>query len=415
MTRGLFRGWRIGLVSLALAAMLGMTDGALAQQGVTKDEILIGGFGPVTGPLGFIGAGARSGMELAISEINAHGGVNGRKLKLIFETSGNSPAEYLAAAKKLVEQNNVFFLMIASGSTGAAAAGDYIREKGIVSYNTIAATPKIHDPLTKNVFHGTSFHAKLFTQADVELLMSFKPTPKKIAVLVETIGYHKAVFAGLRPLLEKSGAELAAVQEFDADDRDFTAQLLAIKKADPDVAMVQGDAAPAAFIIKQAAELGMADLKWAVATSAITDQFIAVGGKAVEGVRASWMFRYYHGESAEPMQKFEANWKKLNPNAPPGRPNYNDLAGYNAMYSVALALKAAGDNPTWESVIKSFESLKDATPSKFGAWAADLQAPETFSPTDHQGNDRMQEVVVKNGKWQVNQDRTLVFPNSGQF
>jgi branched-chain amino acid transport system substrate-binding protein len=397
------------------ATLFAVPIAVLAQQGVTQSEVVIGAFGPVTGPLGFLGAGARSGIEMAIHEINQNGGINGRKLRLAFETSAGSPAESLAAAKKLVEQEKVFALILASGSVGAAAAADYLREKGVVTYNLIAATPNIHIPLTRNIFHGSSAHAKFFTQSALESLMSFTPKPKTVAVLVQDIGYHKAVMEGLKALIQKSGAQLVTMQQFVVDERDFTGQLLAIRTAKPDVIMVQGDAAPAALIIKQAAEMRLGKQNWVVAESAITAQFIALGGPAVEGVKSSWQFRQYHGEKRGDMPKFEANWRKLNPNAPPGRPNYLDLSGYNGTYILALAMKGAGTDLTWDRVIKSFESLKDAVPTNFGRWAADLQAPETFSAVDHQGNDRQYEISVKDGKWQVNPNSLRVWANSGQF
>ena len=65
-------------------------------------------------------------MQLAIDKINEAGPINGRKLRLIFEHA-STPAESVAAAKKLNESDKVFVLVIATGSTGAAAAADYVR------------------------------------------------------------------------------------------------------------------------------------------------------------------------------------------------------------------------------------------------------------------------------------------------
>ena len=83
-------------VALALAV-----SGVHAEDGVTSDTILIGSHGPVTGPAAFLGLGGRDGAELAIGEINAAGGVHGRKLKMIFEDDGFSPAKALGSVKKL--------------------------------------------------------------------------------------------------------------------------------------------------------------------------------------------------------------------------------------------------------------------------------------------------------------------------
>ncbi|MES2910662.1 MAG: ABC transporter substrate-binding protein, partial [Pseudomonadota bacterium] len=140
---------------LASSALLiaGVTSPAFAQQGVTAQEITIGALGPLTGSTAFIGAPSRDGMQMAVDTINKRGGINGRKLKLVFEHAF-SPAESVAAAKKLVEQDKVFALVLASGSTGAAAAADYVRSVGVPTYNLFGSTPVIREPFAANVFHG---------------------------------------------------------------------------------------------------------------------------------------------------------------------------------------------------------------------------------------------------------------------
>src|SRR5688500_11087964 len=82
------------------------------KQGITDSEILIGALGPLTGATAFIGAPARDGMQLAIEKIN-EAGLNGRKLRLVYEHAA-TPAESVAAAKKLAENDKVFILVLAS-------------------------------------------------------------------------------------------------------------------------------------------------------------------------------------------------------------------------------------------------------------------------------------------------------------
>src|SRR5207245_2841405 len=75
-----------GLAVALLGAALALTSaGVRADDGVTNDTVVIGSYGPITGPAAFIGLGGRDGAELAVEEINASGGVHGRKLKFIFE------------------------------------------------------------------------------------------------------------------------------------------------------------------------------------------------------------------------------------------------------------------------------------------------------------------------------------------
>ena len=143
---------RITFLALGTAVYLPLA--ATAQdQGVTSTEIVIGAIGALTGPTAFIGTPGRDGMTLAFNEINERGGVCGPKFSLQFEHA-STPAESLAAVKKLVEQDKVYTLVLASGSTGAAAAADYVRGVGVPTYNLYGSTPIIREPFSKNVFHG---------------------------------------------------------------------------------------------------------------------------------------------------------------------------------------------------------------------------------------------------------------------
>ena len=84
---------------------------AAEQQGVSKDEIVVGTIQDLSGPLAGYGKQARNGMQLRVDEINEQGGVNGRKLKLLVEDSGYDPKKAVLAAQKLVNQDKIFIMM----------------------------------------------------------------------------------------------------------------------------------------------------------------------------------------------------------------------------------------------------------------------------------------------------------------
>ena len=136
---------------LAIATCLALaTWPASAEQGVTADTITIGAFGPITGPAAYIGLAGRDGAAMAIKEINAAGGVNGRKLDMIFEDDGHSPAKALAAVKKLIDEDKVFALFCVAGRNGTIGTIDYVKEKGIVMYVSFASAPGVTWPFAKN-------------------------------------------------------------------------------------------------------------------------------------------------------------------------------------------------------------------------------------------------------------------------
>src|SRR6185369_5752822 len=74
----------LALTALAAAIALGASPNARAEDGVTDNEIVVGAIGALTGPLAFVGAPGRDGLSIAFDEINKKGGINGRKIKMLF-------------------------------------------------------------------------------------------------------------------------------------------------------------------------------------------------------------------------------------------------------------------------------------------------------------------------------------------
>src|SRR5215510_1008726 len=114
-------------VALATALAIGAGADALANEpGVTADSIRIGTFGALTGPGYLYGKLVMNGVEVVFDEVNAAGGINGRKLQLIREDDRCDPAGAIAAVQKLVHQDQVFALIGGGCSNATLAARDSI-------------------------------------------------------------------------------------------------------------------------------------------------------------------------------------------------------------------------------------------------------------------------------------------------
>ena len=112
------RQWakRLGKSS-AIALAVGMGLASAQDVGVTATEILLGEVQPMSGPASLIGKAGAAGSKLAIAEINEQGGINGRKLRAIYEDDGYVPARSVSAVKKLIDSDKVFAL---TGTTGSS-------------------------------------------------------------------------------------------------------------------------------------------------------------------------------------------------------------------------------------------------------------------------------------------------------
>src|SRR4051812_4048217 len=101
---------RRNLITTAL--LLGAAGLALAQgKGVSDSEIVLGTITDLSGPIANYGKESRNGMNMAVEEINARGGIQGRKIRLVVEDHGYEPKRAVLAAQKLVTQENVFAIL----------------------------------------------------------------------------------------------------------------------------------------------------------------------------------------------------------------------------------------------------------------------------------------------------------------
>lgn len=390
---------RIGsLVAFALAVTLlagALSSSRAEENGVSTSAISVGAIGALTGPLAFIGAPGRDSMMMAFDEINAKGGVCGRQLHLQFEHA-SSPAESLAAVKKLVEQDKVFLLVLASGSTGAAAAADYVREVGVPTYNLYGSTPIIRNPFAKNVFNGAVVPVDVSASALITMFYDDGYTPKKFGILAGTYAFPQATLKAAVDILKQKKADYA-VEQFDIGARDFTSQLVSLSRQNVDSILVLGSFSEAGFAIKQAREMGLGNVRWVVDGSAVSTAIIPILGNA-DGIRGYYNAPAFPGQTAA-TREFEARLKKYLGSLPQGRPSIYDLIGYGSGYVLAEAIKATNCQLTRDNLINSWSSLKDAGPNVLGG--LDVTFPESYTPTDHQGVYRIGAAIVKNGEWQV--------------
>ena len=387
--------------SVTMAAAIGLlaltcSSTARAQDiGVTPSEISIGAIGALTGPLAFIGTPGRHSMSVAFDEINANGGVCGRKLRLGFEHA-SSPAESIAAVKKLVEQDKVFILVLASGSTGAAAAADYVRQADVPTYNIYGSTPIIRNPFAKNVFHGAVVPVEVSAAALISMFYDDGYTPKKFGILAGTYAFPQATLKAAQNILKQKGANFT-VEQFDIGARDFTSQLVALQRQNVDSVLVLGSFSEAGFAIKQAREMGMANARWVVDGSAVSTAIIPILGNA-DSIRGYYNAPAFPGQTPA-TREFEARLKKHLGSMPQGRPSVYDLIGYGSGYAVAEAIKATNCQLTRDHLIDAWSNLKNAGPAVLGG--LDITFPESYTPTDHQGVYRIGAAIVKDGQWQV--------------
>jgi len=380
------------LLSIVGAVVALAATPAFAQQGVSADSITIGAYGPITGPAAYIGLAGRDGMNLAIKEINAAGGINGRRINVVFEDDAHSPTRALAAVKKLVEQDKVFAIMSVAGSNATVGTIDYVREKGAVMYVSIASAPPVTWPHAKNMFRGGTTESARYGELYAEYLATTAPN-RRIAIMHGREEYPRnEAEATIAKMKSWFNLEPAARAEFNINDKDFTSQLVTVQKANPDVIAFFGNPAEAAIAMRQARELGIKQ-PFFVGSNMVDPSLITAARTNAEGVTGFSLIPYLPGSTAPEMKRWEDNWRKEYTNAPAGRPNNFDLLAYGDMYVLAEGMRRAGKDLTTESLIKGLESIQNYR-------VGPVATPRTFSTKHHIGNLSLVPMTVKNGQWE---------------
>jgi len=118
-------------VALVLAAPMALAQTKTTNQGISDAEIVLGTHEDLSGPVKGWGVPVANGMKMAVEEINAAGGINGRKIRLIVEDSGYDPKRAVLATQKLIEKDQVFSMVGAMGSPTVLAAQDTVLDAGV--------------------------------------------------------------------------------------------------------------------------------------------------------------------------------------------------------------------------------------------------------------------------------------------
>lgn len=220
---------RVGRMS---AIAIGIAAGAAAAQdvGVTATEILLGEVQPMSGPASLIGKAGAAGSKLAIAEINAAGGINGRKLRAIYEDDGYVPARSVVAVKKLIDSDKVFALTGTTGSSHMVAMLPTVEEAKIPAIVHMAPNPAIANPRRPTVFMiGPDYDLAGYVPIRY-MIEKMGQKGGKFGILYQDDDFGKALLAGYQKAVKEFGVASVAEIPFKRGAKDFSAEVLQLKE-----------------------------------------------------------------------------------------------------------------------------------------------------------------------------------------
>lgn len=352
--------------------------------GITKDTILIGALSSLTGPGSGTGVSCRDGGQIYFDMINDAGGINGRKIKVIWEDDAAVPAKGVAAVRKLIERDGVFALFGGHASNALLACIPIMEKEKIPWFTSIASAPPITKPVKPFIFRAgvnpTDIQARTMAIAGVEYLKA-----KKIGIFTMADEFGVYFRDNIKKYLQEKNVQPAAIETCNPGDVDFTSQLNRLKDADPDIVLLCMWTQDAAVMVKQAKRMDFNPL-WIGAGPTGEDPFAVMAGDAAVGTMHLWFYKYLLNDTHQPMvAKFREEFRKR-VGEKPGRPAGSDMNSYNGAMIFVEALKRAGKDLTRDKFVSALESTKNLDTL--------LATPVTFSKNEHQGNYGLNFVVV---------------------
>ena len=379
-------------------ALLGWVDG----QARAQEPISIGAHIPLTGPSSELGQGFDYGARLAFEEINAHGGINGRALKLIEADDQSTPNGAVTAVQRLTLGGNIVLLWNGSSSNPTVAVVPRMRTGPMPYYVGFASDPRVLEPFSPYVFSGAAIPVSSVVSNMVEYLASTMKA-SSVALLSCDQANCKVSVPLLKKGLEAKGIKIVEDQSFHSGDTDFTGQINAIKIANPDVVQIWGLPADGGRIVGQIRRSGITAT--IVGDTAMADRAVLeLAGPAAEGMVAMWIAgAQFLSDDTGAMKEFHARFTKAYPNAPAGMPNQYTIRAYADAYVIAEALRRAGIDVSQKNIVAQLDTIQNfvAGRDENFKYAVPIGLPRSFSATDHQGTKVVAPVVVKDGKFQT--------------
>lgn len=319
------------LPALALLATAAL---ALAPAVRAAEPIKVGEYASLTGKDATFGQSQDKGIKLALDEINAAGGALGRPIELIAEDNQTKNGESATAAKKLMSRDKVIALLgevTSSRSLEVAPLAQAAKIPMIAPGATNARVTQQGNYIFRVCFID-DFQGVVMAKFAKDDLKA-----KKVATLTSV---SSAYSVGLSKVFKETfianGGTVPIEQKFNEGDKDFRAQLTAIKSANVDAVFVPGYYQEAALVARQARALGLT-IPLFGGDGWESEQLLAIGGEALNGCYYS---THFTPENKDPavvtfVEKFKKRWNGETPDA------YAAL-GYDALYVLVNAIKAAG-------------------------------------------------------------------------
>lgn len=375
-------------ITAAMTAVLAATPVAAQTQGVTDTEIKIGGQHDLSGIFAGFSVPAVKGAQQYFDEVNANGGVNGRKITYIVEDHGYNPSKAVQIVNKLVNSDQVFAMLLSLGTPHNLAAFKIQDPKGIPNVSPLtAARQMLQDPLDVHYAGTSSYYDQI--RESIKWMKDNQGVTTVCSMYLPT-DFGVEIKEGSVEQAEESGLKFGAETTHKPDESEFAGPLQKLNKAGCDLVTVALGLRQIITVLGTAKKLGYNDMKFLGSSAAFNTVVGKVPGGITEGFYAASGWQDHETRADVPAV---AEWVAAYTESVGEAPGTGSLLGRTAAEIFVRALEAAGPDLTHESFQKGMESLD----------YEDQIAGNTvkMGPGDHQAAEEIFISQVQDGAWKT--------------
>jgi len=346
------------LLSSAAASVLALSLGLSGCKPKGGDTIKVGEFASLTGKEATFGTSSHEGTLLAVEEINAAGGVLGKKIELLTEDDQTKAGEPANAVNKLISKDGVVAILGEVASSRSLEAAPICQQSQIPMISPASTNPavtKTGDYISRVCFTDTFQGAALANFATEKL------SAKKVAILTDVKSdYSKGLASNFKAKYLSNGGQVVTELDFNGGDKDFKGQLTAIKGASPDAIFLPGYYTDVALICIQAKQLGITVPIFG-GDGWESETLLSIGKEAMDG---NYFSTHCSADQGTPkMTAFVAAYKKKYHGK---TPDAMAVLGYDSAMVLADAMKRAGttEGPKLRDAISATKDF-DGVSGKF--------------------------------------------------
>jgi branched-chain amino acid transport system substrate-binding protein len=356
-------------------------------RGVTSNEIVFGMHTDLSGPAATYGVSSSNAVKMRFDEVNASGGIHGRKIKLIVEDTQYQVPRAVQAGTKLINRDRIFAMIAALGTPMNNALFKEQFEAGVPNLFPLSAARSMYLPFNRLKFVGAATYVDE-VRAGINYFVAQKGK-KAICAMYQDTDFGKEVLDGAQMQVDALKLKLVETTTHKPTDQDFTAQITKLRSAGCDLVVLGTIVRDSIVPYAAARKMGWTDVDF-LGSAAAYDLFVAAAqGGVTEGLYAMGLtdmpYRDTLGPSAQSwFDHYKERFK--------AEPNIGAVYGYVAADVAVLGLDRAGPNLTVDSFINGLESIRN--------YHDIFNGPEVNYGSDkHQGANSSFLAVVKGGRW----------------